>query len=339
MAIEYNWEILSLYTAPSESGLENVVKKINWRFQATDGQYYGDSYEVTELSVPSADGYIAYDDLTEETIVGWIKANRDYDDLVSLVNERLQSNKTPSIVEKNPPWEYPIQVDGTEEYLVVVDDQPNDLDKIWGPLLWDSAKINKGLVERGIEDVSVPDDMTVFRKGLFPVDEPLVLSDRVKIYRVGYAAQPEYDEKYQTKSDLSWVTETGRAVGTYFLSDKTIDVVKDSFKEMAQQERNRLMYAGTEMELNGETVSTYTDTATYLLAVNKANDMSDSDTVKWKLVNSWIVASKSDLLAIANFIDSKMQEYYDQEYAYVQQIDACTTMEELQTLYNSVMGE
>jgi len=332
-------EILSLYTAPSEDGLENVVKKINWRFQATDGQFYGDSYEVTELSAPSADGYIAYDDLTEETIVNWIKANRDYDELVALVNERLQANKTPSIVEKNPPWEYPIQVDGNEEYLVVVDDEPNDLDKIWGPLMWNSARINKGLLERGIKDVSVPDDMTVFRKGLFPVDEPLVLSDRVKIYRVEYTARPEFDEKYEYNEGLSWVTDTGRAVGTYFVHDKTIDEIKTLFKEISQNERNRKMFAGSELTLNGETVKTYTDAQTYLLALNTAASMSDSDTVKWKLVDSWIVASKSDLNSIAQFIASKMQEFYDQEYAETQQIESCSTVEELKALYNSVMGE
>ena len=32
----HTWEILSLYTIPSKNGLQNIVKKINWRFQITE---------------------------------------------------------------------------------------------------------------------------------------------------------------------------------------------------------------------------------------------------------------------------------------------------------------
>lgn len=337
--IEYTWEILSLYTAPHENGLDNVVKKINWRFQATEDSYYGDVYEVTELSSPSSDNYIQYDNLTEKTIINWIKLNRNYDELLELVHTRLEENKNPKIVEKNVPWEYPFHLTGEEQYLVVIDDQPNDLNKIWGPLMWDSGRINKGLKERGFEELSVPDNMIVYRKGLIPIDQPLVLSDRVKIYRVDYTPQPTFDEVFEYNEGQTWVTSSGRAVGTYFVFEKTVERIKEDFKEFARQRRNNRLFTPSEITINGKKLLTYTDAQTYLLATNKANSMSDSETVNWKMGENWILATKNDLLNISSFINTKMQEYYDEEHLFVIDVDECETVDELRDLYQVFKGE
>ena len=330
---EYTWEILSLYTAPHENGLDNVVKRINWRFQVTEGHNFGDFYSVTELTSPSPDNYIQYSDLTEETIINWIKLNRNYDEILEIVHRTLEENKNPKIIEKNPPWDYPYNLTGEEEYLVVIDDQPNDLGKIWGPLMWDSGRINRGLKERGITDVTVPDNMMVYRKGLLPIDSPLILNDRAKIYRVDYAPQPTFDEIFEYKQDLSWITDTGRAVGTYFVYDKTVDQIKTDFKEIAKQKRNQKLFTPSEYLHNGKKVLTYTDAQTYLLAKNKADTMSNDETFNWKLGETWILVTKNDLINLSKFINTKIQEYYDEEYSFVVQVENCETVDDLRNLY------
>jgi hypothetical protein len=230
MAKEYTWEILSLYTAPSKDGKTDVVEKVNWRFQVTEGQYYGDTYEQTVLDAPAPDAdYTAYDDLTEETIISWIKSQRDYDELVALVDSRLESNKAPTVVEKIVPWEYPIETTGQEEYIMVIDDDTSDVNNVIGPIRWSSPTFNQALTERSI-DVQVPDNMIILRKGLIPVNAPLVVNDRVKIWRVAEEqVNPDYDYFLQEKHDRTWDISNGsQAVATWEVTDFSLDEVKQS---------------------------------------------------------------------------------------------------------------
>jgi hypothetical protein len=65
--ITYKWEVLSLYTKPSLNGLTNVVKRVTWRYQITDGGNYGEIYQDTHLPDPTdSNTYIAYPNLSEE---------------------------------------------------------------------------------------------------------------------------------------------------------------------------------------------------------------------------------------------------------------------------------
>ena len=332
----HTWEILSLYTVPTKDGLANVVKKINWRFQITEDKYYGDVYGHTELPEVTSDSFVAYDDLSEEKIIAWVKEHGNNDAIVAEATAKLEKNKNPSIVEKNPPWTYPITTDGTEEYMVVIDNSPNDLQKIYGPLRWNSVKINEGLKLRGFSDLSVPDTMIAFRKGLIPSNEPLVLKDNVKIYKVQEQAQPTFDELTQVREDLTYDTSSGICVGTYNIVNKSLDEVKASVKVRAKEERIGLSFQTHTMSLNGTDYKVNIEEQSNIVTNNRANVMSDSDTINWKLEDSWIVATKADLMAINNFVMAKRQEIFDGEHTRSQEIDACTTTDQLKTIYNSI---
>ena len=332
----HTWEILSLYTIPSKDGLTNIVDKINWRFQITEDKYYGDVYGHTKLPAPTGGSFTAYDDLTEETIINWVKEHEDGDAIIAQATAKLEKNKAPSMVEKNPPWTYPITTDGTEEYMVVIDNLPNDLQKIYGPLRWNSVKINEGLKLRGFDDLSVPDTMIAFRKGLIPSDEPLVLKDNVKIYKVQEQAQPTFDELTQIRENLTYDTSSGICVGTYNIVNKSLDEVKASVNERAKEERIGLSFQTHTMSLNGTDHKVNIEEQSNITTNNRASVMSDSDTVNWKLEDSWIVATKADLMSINNFVMSKRQEIFDGEHTRSQEIDACTTKDELTTIYNSM---
>lgn len=335
--ISYNWEILSLHTVPHQNGLNDVVKQINWRFQASDGVYFGDISGYTELIPPSHDSYIQYQNLTEETIQNWILENVNYDELVQTVNQKLDENKNPSIVEKTPPWHYDGHVPGDTEYLVVIDDQPNNLIKIWGPLHWDSSRINKGLQLRGFEDLRVPENMTMIRKGLLPVDKPLTLTERVKIYRVDYVNK-QFDELTQQRGELTWSTTTGRVVGTFENRDKSIEEIKTGLKEFLNQKSTYEQHQPVDLILNGNVVKSYIDTQTYLVTTNRMYQMSDTETVNWKLVDRWVVMTKEDLLQLSILIKDKIQSIFDFEFQKVELIESAQTVEELKQIYTSIKG-
>jgi len=330
--IEYTWEILSLYTAPQENGLNDVVKKVNWRFQVTDGSYYGDSYEVTELTSPSPDNYIKYQDLTEETIIEWVKHNRDYDSLVDLVHSRLEENKNPQLVEKNTPWNYSSFLNGSEEFMLVFDDNltPSNM---FGPFAWNSTLINDKIKQYGIKNISVPDNMIIFRKGLLPLNNPLIVNDSIKVYKVEYETQQSFDDRFQIQNNLQWTVNNGILLGAHSVVNKKIVDIKTKLREIVKENRNKKMLNPVEFMLNGTKIKTYTDVQTYLLTVNKIQLMSDSEIVKWKLVDSWIDADKITLTAVAQQIDQKMQDYFKEEYDINLTIDSIQSLEELKLYY------
>lgn len=333
--INYLWDILSLDTAPHEEGLDNVVKRINWRFQATDGQYYGEVYGNTEIDLPIPERYVPFKDITHAMIVYWLTQTVNYDNLVEQVNQKLEENKNPVIVEKTPPWEREGVVPGNVEYLVVIDDQPNDLVKIWGPLRWDSSRINKGLQIRGFQDLYVPENLNMVRKGLLPTTQPLILTERVKIYRVELRIE-EVDELTKKRGKLTWDISTGVAIGSFEMEDRTIQESKELLKEFANKNSTIALYTPSKMMLNNEEVDVYLDPETYLIITSRASLMNETETVNWKLVDRWITASKEDLLTISEFITQKTQQIFDLEYLTYRQIEQADTLEELREIYNFV---
>lgn len=331
---EYTWQILKLHTIPHENGLDNVVKKVDWRFIATDGDYYGDSYEVTQFVSPSPDNYIEYENISQEKIVEWILLNRDYDDLVSLVNMRLDENKAPQPIVTPAPWE----VSDSNEYLIVIDD---DVSNIAGPFVWNRTKLNDAIAKKGIEDVSVPNDGTMISDNLFPVNNPLVISNRVKIYSVTKEPFPnDFDTFLQYVQGPTWNISTGKAVLSYSLVNKTINEIKSMLRNLVSESTFQSLSENYSFTLNGNEYNVSVDDNSYITTSLRASSMNETDVVNWKLSdNNWISTDKDDLTSIVDFIDQKRQEVFDAEYDRVQEIESSTTAEELKTLYNLYTGE
>ena len=82
MSNTYTWKILNLETIPSINGLENAVAVIRWLITATDETNSTTVEGTVELGNPSAEGFIAYSDLSEEQALTWTKATLG-DDLVT----------------------------------------------------------------------------------------------------------------------------------------------------------------------------------------------------------------------------------------------------------------
>ena len=115
----YSHEIFRLITIPSANGLKNVVKGVNWRYQVTENAHYADHYLVTQLTEPDSEKFIGYDSLTDEQVYGWLEQNENIERLKSIVDQKLESKKNPSSVEKIIPWDKSVLYTGDEEYLMV----------------------------------------------------------------------------------------------------------------------------------------------------------------------------------------------------------------------------
>lgn len=98
------WEVSLLECVPSKNGHDNVVKTVHWRCTGIDGDFTGTVYGTCGLPEPE-DAFIAYADLTKETVLGWVWANGvDQDATEAAVQAQISTTKNPPIVVPPLPW-------------------------------------------------------------------------------------------------------------------------------------------------------------------------------------------------------------------------------------------
>jgi len=69
----FNWTVSAMDYTVSQDGHTNVVNTVHWRVSKTDGDHSGSSYGTVGLEAPG-ESFVEWDDITEETAVGWAKA-------------------------------------------------------------------------------------------------------------------------------------------------------------------------------------------------------------------------------------------------------------------------
>jgi hypothetical protein len=331
--IEYSWEIFSLYTAPHENGLKNVVKKVNWRYQIKDNSYYADIYLVTELTSPTPDSFIVYDDLTDDVVFSWISSVEDMETLQSNLQDKLNDVKRPAIVEQKVPWNFESRYTGKEDYLIVFDDEPNKDEKIWGPMKWNSKRANDGLKARGVEDYKFVGDILMYQKGILPIDSPTVINDRVKLYKVEYTNSPELDGIFEYHEGITWVTDSGKAVGTYFVLTRSVQEVKEILnKKLSEVSFNKLV-SGTEITVQNQTIKVDTHLPSRINLLQRWELMSDDQVISCKLNDTaWFDLSKTEVGEVLFAIEDHISEVYSWEKSVFDQIKNSTTIDQLKQI-------
>lgn len=329
----YKWEILKLNVIPSLDGLQNIIKSVNWRFMVRDDMFYGDVYDVTELEYPKTQSFIKYDDLTEETIVGWVKKNINYDELVSKATQLLEQNKNPSVLEKDPPFVTEQKYTGEEEYLIIIDGDP---EKHWGPLKWNTERANNGLIHYGITDYKFPFNITMYQKELLPIDAPFVVNDRITVYRVEYTEKPEtYDKLTEYTGDLTWVFDSGKAVGTYFIHQRTVNKIKELlFEKTLRKFLGRYNENSLEVEVDGVkyNINSSLDSRAILFMAKATLGDSDSTIIRLPGSNEYIEITQSSLDLISQAVHNHYMGIIAEEKQIMDSIKNSNTIEELKEI-------
>ena len=93
------WTISTL-----ERNTDDGVVVAHWRASDADGEHAGSSYGTCGFTPDStADGYVAYGSLTEETVIGWVKADVDADAAEASIATQIADSKAPAI-STGVPW-------------------------------------------------------------------------------------------------------------------------------------------------------------------------------------------------------------------------------------------
>jgi hypothetical protein len=326
----YSHEIFRLITIPSANGLKNVVKGVNWRYQVTENAHYADHYLVTQLTEPDSEKFIGYDSLTDEQVYGWLEQNENIERLKSIVDQKLESKKNPSSVEKIIPWDKSVLYTGDEEYLMVKDGDLVNAENYFGPFKYDDKKGQDGLDWLSVTNYAFPTAIEMYQKGLLPIDSPLKINNDVILYKVQYEEQPSLDDFYQYNEGLKWVIRDNKAVGTYEVISRSVEEVKKLLHEQLSFKSFNEQVSGVDLTVQGKNVKVNTDLAARTTLFQRFSMMSDDVSEEFKLNNGdWFTLTKEEAKQVLVSINDYIKFVFLGESVISSQINSCSTIEEL----------
>ena len=98
------WQIEQMVVKPQDGSLTDVVVTAAWRCTATSGVHSASNYGSMGFASPTG-AFVAYPDLTEADVLGWIWANGvDKDEVEANVARELAALVNPPTVQKPLPW-------------------------------------------------------------------------------------------------------------------------------------------------------------------------------------------------------------------------------------------
>jgi hypothetical protein len=98
MAIEYTWTIAQLERNTSD----DFVTIVHYRVNAVDGDYTASTYGTCSYT-QEADTFIPFADLTEATVVGWVKESLGEDTVQDALASQIEAQKAPAQI-AGMPW-------------------------------------------------------------------------------------------------------------------------------------------------------------------------------------------------------------------------------------------
>jgi hypothetical protein len=334
--ITYKWEVLSLYTKPSLDGLEDVVRRITWRYQITDGGNYGEIYQDTYLPDPTdSNTYIAYANLSEETILGWVQSIEDVPALQAELQLRLEKSKNPDIIENKLPWIFVDRYKPREDrYAMVFNDEV-----VYGPVYWDSDSMNASLEACG-HPRSMPEDILVFRKGIAPYDKPLIVSSALRIYKVNMLNDQPQEHPFYDNGHIVWDLSGDIAVGTYETIPKEFGNVLVNFTNYVTSWVEQMNIAPVKINVNNTDMWFYGQLPNRLELLYHINNMDDTSTYDWKSGdNQWFTANKAKFVEILGILEERQNFIKNWEREKTNLKNQATTSLELIDLFTACNQE
>ena len=118
----YTWRINAVDCYTSKDGLEKVAYNVHWSYFATNGEHTASMIGVQSIGEPNPDNFVAFEDLTEETVIAWIEAAMDVEQMQANLDKQIEDIVAPKVVtlQLNKPVIQPVQ----EQVAENVTDEP-----------------------------------------------------------------------------------------------------------------------------------------------------------------------------------------------------------------------
>jgi hypothetical protein len=100
-----NWSIANLeYNNDADKGVVIAHWRVTEEETVGEDTYSASSYGTASFEPDaSADGYVAYDSLTEETVIGWVKDSMDAAEIEAGLTANIEAQKAPATL-AGMPW-------------------------------------------------------------------------------------------------------------------------------------------------------------------------------------------------------------------------------------------
>ena len=107
--VQFNWVISSMDEYPTTpDDLTDVVFTVHYRRNATtevDGKtYFADTYSTVSLPAPSPENFTPYENLTEETVIGWLEEMLNTEAIDAGLAQQIENQINPPVVSLPLPW-------------------------------------------------------------------------------------------------------------------------------------------------------------------------------------------------------------------------------------------
>ena len=161
-----------------------------------------------------------------------------------------------------------------------------------------------------------------------PSDLPLIIDADTRLAESTYV-YPAYNSKIEYLNGPFWNFDAPVAVGTFVIEPIEIDQIKGTLKLDVAAERYRKENAGTTGVVQGITVTLDTSRGGRDIFAQAYLLMGDTDVKNWKFPECWLTLTKNDLGSIVAVGSAYIQACFDWERSKGEEIDACTTAEQL----------
>jgi hypothetical protein len=206
----------------------------------------------------------------------------------------------------------------------------NNNSLILGPMGFNVRMINSELEDLEIEERISPQSYS---------DLPIHFSDDQTHLIPIEKVIPNHDPRYHNVGNFTWsiIEENNipiKVLFTYPISDKTLEEVKELRKQEVSPLRREKENTKISINLNGNAVKISTSREERILLSAKLS--ASPGPHNFKFDNTWLQITSEELQYVLTQIDIKVQEAFDWELAKLQEIDACTTIDDV---YNVVIRE
>lgn len=202
----------------------------------------------------------------------------------------------------------------------------HDNQLILGPMGFNVRMINSEL-----EDLELRERIITQNRNNLPIHFPDGLTHLVPTE----IEIPANDIRYHNIGNYSWeiIKENDipvRVKFTYSVLDKTIEEVKIHCKQQIPSIRKQRENKVITLTVNGTEIQVATSREERILLASKL--LADPGPHNYKFINTWLEITTEQLQYIISEVDKSVQEAYDWEYSQLEQIDACTNIEDIYNL-------
>lgn len=103
----YTWSIAALDCSNTDAAFPAKVITAHWRLDGKFLDFTAGSYGTVSFGEPDPDGFVDYDQLSEDMVLGWVKAelgDEQVADLQANVEKQLADLIAPPVESKPLPW-------------------------------------------------------------------------------------------------------------------------------------------------------------------------------------------------------------------------------------------